>query len=69
LIAQAEKEAKEIIAEGEQAAAQTYNEAYGANPEFYSLYRTLESYLTSFQGEPVIMLPIDSPYTKILLGR
>jgi membrane protease subunit HflC len=69
LIAQAESEAKKIIAEGEQIAAQTYNKAYGADPEFYSLYRTLDSYLTSFKGEPVIMLPIDSPYTQILLGR
>lgn len=69
LIAEAESQAKKIIAEGEQIAAQTYNQAYGANPEFYKLYRTLDSYLTSFNGETVIMLPIDSPYTRILLGR
>lgn len=69
LIAQAESDSKKIIAEGEQQAAKTYNDAYGKDPEFYKLYRTLESYLTTFQGEPVIMLPIDSPYTKILLGK
>lgn len=69
LIAQAESDAKKIIAEGEQEAARIYNDAYGKNPEFYKLYRTLDSYVTTFKGEPVIMLPIDSPYTRILLGK
>ncbi len=68
LLSQAGAQAKEIMAEGEQEAAKIYNEAYGENPEFYKLYRTLESYKISFQGEPVIMLPIDSPYAKLLLG-
>lgn len=69
LKAQAEADAKKIIASGEQEAAKIYNEAYGKAPEFYQLYRTLESYLTTFKGEPVIMMPIDSPYTRILLGN
>jgi modulator of FtsH protease HflC len=69
LKAQAEADAKKIIAEGEQEAAKIYNEAYGKDPAFYQLYRTLESYLTTFKGEPVIMMPIDSPYTKILTGQ
>ncbi|WP_438445348.1 protease modulator HflC [Gorillibacterium sp. sgz5001074] len=69
LIAQAEADSKKIIAEGEQEAARIYNEAYGKDAEFYKLYRTLESYVTTFQGEPVIMLPVNSPYTEILLGK
>ena len=69
LIAEAEAKAKQIIAEGEQEAAKIYNEAYSKDPEFYSLYRTLQSYVTTFEGEPVIMIPIDSPYTSILFGR
>lgn len=69
LIAKAESQAKKIVAEGEQEAARIYNQAYGKSPQFYKLYRTLESYKTTLQGEPVIMLPIDSPYTKILLGK
>ncbi|TCZ74654.1 protease modulator HflC [Paenibacillus albiflavus] len=69
LKAQAEADAKKIIAEGEQEAAKIYNDAYGKDPGFYQLYRTLESYLTTFKGEPVIMMPIDSPYTKILMGQ
>lgn len=69
LLAQAESDSKKIIAEGEEEAARIYNESYGKDPEFYQLYRTLESYKTSFQGEPVIMMPIDSPYARILLGK
>lgn len=69
LIAQAQADAKKILADGEQQAAKIYNDAYGKNPEFYKLYRTLESYIITFQGEPVIMLPIDSDYTRILLGK
>lgn len=69
LIAQAQADAKKIVAEGEQEAAKIYNSAYGQDPAFYNFYRTLDSYLVSFKGEPVIMLPIDSPYTKILLGK
>lgn len=69
ILAQAEAESKQIISEGEAEAARVYNEAYGADPDFYRLYRTLESYVTTLDNEPVIMLPIDSPYARILLGE
>ncbi len=69
LIAEAESSAKKIIAEGEAEAAKIYNEAYGKDPAFYNLYRTLESYIVTMKNEPVIMLPIESPYAKILLGE
>ncbi|MBE3594049.1 MAG: protease modulator HflC [Candidatus Carbobacillus altaicus] len=68
-LAAAEAEAKKIIAEGEQEAARIYNDAYSADPEFYTLYRTLESYRTTLNGQPVIVMPIDSPYTRLLLGK
>ena len=69
LKAQAESDAKKIVATGEQEAAQIYNQAYGKDVAFYDLYRTLDSYLTTLQGEPVIMLPINSPYTRFLLSE
>lgn len=69
LIAEAEAAAKKIVAEGEGQAAKIYNEAYGKDPEFYKFYRTLDSYVTTLKNEPVILLPIDSPYAKILLGK
>lgn len=69
LVAEAEAKAKKIVAEGEQEAAKIYNDAYGKDAEFYRLYRTLDSYVTSFNNETVIMMPIDSPYARILLGQ
>lgn len=69
LIAQAEADAKKIIAQGEQEAAKIYNESYGKDPQFYSFYRTLESYVTTMKNEPVIIMPIESPYARILLGK
>ena len=69
LVAEAESASKKIIAEGEQEAARIYNDAYGKDPQFYELYRTLQSYKTTLAGEPVIMMPIESPYAKILLGQ
>jgi membrane protease subunit HflC len=68
LIATAESEAKKIVAMGESEAASIYNSAYGKDPAFYTLYRTLESYVTTLKNEPVIMLPIDSPYATWLRG-
>jgi membrane protease subunit HflC len=69
LLAQAEADAKKIVAEGEQEAARIYNISYGKDPAFYNLYRTLESYVVTLANEPVIMLPIESPYAKILMGE
>jgi len=69
LMAQAEADSKKIVAEGEQEAAKIYNEAYGKDPNFYNLYRTLESYVVTMSNNPVIMMPIDSPYAQILLGE
>jgi membrane protease subunit HflC len=69
MLATANADGKSIIGEGEQEAARIYNDAYGKDPEFYNMYRTLESYRTTLQGEPVIILPSSSPYAKYLMGE
>jgi len=69
MLAEAEAKAKQIEAEGESEAAKIYNQAYSKDPEFYIFYRTLESYKTTLNGKPVIILPIDSPYAKLLMGE
>lgn len=69
MLAEAEAKAKQIEAEGETEAARIYNEAYGKNTDFYIFYRTLESYKTTLKGKPVIVLPIDSPYARLLMGE
>jgi membrane protease subunit HflC len=68
MLAKANAEAKVIIGQGEQEAARIYNESYGKDPEFYTMYRTLESYHKTLQGEPVIIMPANSPYTRYLMG-
>lgn len=68
IIANAEREAAVIISEGEAEAARIYNQSFSKDPEFYNLYRTLESYKSTIGEDTVIMLPSDSPYAQILSG-
>lgn len=69
LIAKTSSQAKQIVAEGEKEAARIYNDSYGQDVEFFKLYTTLNSYKTSIDGETVLMIPIDSPYLKYLMGQ
>lgn len=69
MLAKAQADAEVIRAEGEAGAAKVYNEAFAKDPEFYSLYRTLESYKKTINGETVIVLPSDSPYARLLMGN
>jgi len=68
LLATADKEASVIRAQGEAEAAQIYNAAFSRDPEFYGLYRTLESYKKTIGEDTVIILPSDSPYARVLSG-
>lgn len=68
IIANAEREAAVIISEGEAEAARIYNESFSKDPEFYNLFRTLETYKSTIGEDTVIMLPSDSPYAQILSG-
>jgi membrane protease subunit HflC len=68
LLATANKDAALIQADGEAAAAKIYNESFSKDPEFYSLYRTLESYKKTIGEDTVIIIPSDSPYASILSG-
>lgn len=68
MLATANKDAAVIQAEGEAEAAKIYNSSFSKDPEFYSLYRTLESYKKTVGEETVIILPSTSPYAKMLSG-
>nr|WP_106780374.1 protease modulator HflC [Lysinibacillus timonensis] len=68
LISGAEKEAALIKAEGEAEAAKIYNNAFSKDPEFYELYRTLETYKQTIGKDTMIIIPSDSPYARILSG-
>ncbi len=69
VIATARKEAALIQADGESEAAKIYNESFSKDPEFYELYRSLESYKKTIGDDTVIILPSDSPYADILSGN
>lgn len=69
LLSTANKEAALIIAAGEEEAGKIYNEAFSKDPEFYSMYRTLESYKRTIGEDTMIILPAESPYARMLTGQ
>lgn len=44
MLAEANRRAAEMRAQGDQEAANIYAQAYGANPEFFAFWRSLEAY-------------------------
>lgn len=68
MLAKANAEAELIRAQGEAEAAKIYNQAFSKDPEFYALFRTLESYKKTINDDTVIVLPSDSPYARLLMG-
>ncbi|WOV89163.1 protease modulator HflC [Sporosarcina oncorhynchi] len=68
MLAKAKKDAAVVHAEGEAEAAKIYNNAFSKDPEFYNLYRTLQSYSKTIGDDTVIIMPADSPYAKVLTG-
>lgn len=59
LVAKAYAQAQQIRGEGDAQAAGIYANAYGKNPEFYSLYKSLEGYKAAFSGsnDAIILSP------------
>jgi len=68
MLAKAQAQAEGIRGNGEQKAAQIYNQSYAKDVKFYDLYRTLQSYTKTINDKSVIVLPSDSPYARILMG-
>ncbi|MDR0565266.1 MAG: protease modulator HflC, partial [Azoarcus sp.] len=67
IVAEANKDALQIKGEGDAKAAATYAEAFKADPEFYSFYRSLEAYRNSFGSkEDFIVIAPDSDFFKYL---
>ncbi len=67
IIAEAYRDAQRIKGEGDAKAAAIYATAFSKNPEFYAFYRSLDSYLKSFQGKNnVLLLDPNSDFFKYL---
>jgi len=56
ILADAYRQAQKLKGEGDARAAAIYAQAYGANPEFYAFYRSLEAYKASFRGKNDLMV-------------
>lgn len=63
---EAEKEAEIIRGEADAKATQIYSEAFGSDAEFYSFFRTLESYSKSLGRGVTMVLSGDSDYFRFL---
>lgn len=56
IIAEAYRDAQRVKGEGDAKAAAIYNSAFSSNPEFYSFYRSLEAYRSSFRNRSDVLV-------------
>ncbi len=69
LLAEAYNESQQIRGKADAEAAEIYAKAYGRDPEFYSLYRSLNAYKTTFSGKnDVLLIKPDSQFFKYFNG-
>ncbi len=70
IVADAYKQAEELRGEGDGLAAETYANAYNQDAEFYSFYRSLNAYKTSFKDRSdVMVLQPDSDFFRYLKSK
>ncbi len=67
LLAQANKKSQEIKGRGDSLALKVANDAYKQDPEFYSFYRSLESYKKHMNNDVEMILSSEHPYLKYML--
>ncbi len=63
---EARRQAEVIRGRADAEATRIYNEAFGADPEFYAFFRTLESYSKSLGKDVTLILRADSDYFRFL---
>ncbi len=56
ILADAYRQAQKLKGEGDAKASAIYAQAYGANPEFYAFYRSLEAYKATFRSRSDVMV-------------
>lgn len=67
IIAEAYRDAQRIKGEGDAKATLLYAQAFGQNPEFYSFYRSLEAYRSSFRNKTdVLVIEPNTEFFKYL---
>ncbi|MDR0293082.1 MAG: protease modulator HflC [Oscillospiraceae bacterium] len=68
ITSQALRDAEVIRGDGDGEAARVYNEAYGSDPAFFEFYNLLETYRLTVGDGSTMVIPLDSPFAKYLLG-
>tara|TARA_R110002050_G_scaffold90823_1_gene190978 strand:+ start:84 stop:1055 length:972 start_codon:yes stop_codon:yes gene_type:complete len=66
ITSEAQRRAELIRGEADAEATKVYNEAFGADPEFFSFFRSLESYSRSIGEKTTIFLGPESDYVRYL---
>ncbi len=67
IVSTAYKDAERIKGEGDAESARVYGAAYGRNPRFYKLLRTLESYKKILDDKTTAILSSDSELLRVLM--
>ena len=65
-MAKAQQKAQTIRGKGDAAAMEITNKAFGADPEFYGFYRSLEAYKKTMTESTSLYLSSDHPFLKFL---
>ncbi len=67
LLARARAESDRLRGEGESESTKIYADAYGRDPEFFSVYRTLQAYRETFAtGQSRLVLTPDGDFLRLL---
>jgi membrane protease subunit HflC len=67
MLADAERNARQLRGEGDAQAAQIYAQTYSKDPEFYSFLRSMDAYRSSFNNkQDVIVVEPDSDFFRYL---
>lgn len=66
ITSEARRQAEIIRGEADAEATRIYNEAFGADPEFFSFFRSLESYSRSIGDKTTLFLGPESDYVRYL---
>ena len=64
ILANAYRDAETVRGEGDARATEIYAGAFGKNQEFYTLYRSLSAYRSSFGSSDILLLEPDSDFFK-----
>lgn len=70
MLADAERNARQLRGEGDASAAQIYADAYSKNAEFYSFLRSMDAYRNSFNSkQDIIVVEPDSDFFRYMNSR